>query len=67
MSGGVIDEELEEIERILNSIVDTLNLNEYAPNGINGLDKERAISGIKSIKNGISTLYQATSNISSEY
>ena len=67
MSDGVIDEGLEEMERILSSIVDTLNLNEYAPNGINGLDKERAISGIKSIKNGISTLYQATSNISSEY
>lgn len=67
MSGGVIDEELEEMERILNSIVDTLNLNEYALNGINGLDKERAISGIKSIKNGISTLYQATSNISLDY
>ena len=62
-SDGVIDGALDEMERILNSIVSTLNLNEYAPNGINGLDKEKAISGIKSIRNGISALYQATYNI----
>ena len=67
LSGGVIDEELEAMEKILNSIIDALNLNDYAPNGINGLDKERAISAIKNIKNGISTLWQATYNTSSEY
>lgn len=67
LSGGVIDEKLEAMEQILNSIIDALNLNDYAPNGINGLDKERAISAIKNIKNGISTLWQATYNINSEY
>lgn len=67
LSGGVIDEKLEAMEQILNSIIDTLNLNDYAPNGINELDKERTISAIKDIRKGISTLWQATYNISSEY
>ena len=67
LSVGIIDEELEAMERILNSIIDALNLNDYSPIGINGLDKERVIPAIKDIKNGISTLWQATYNTSSEY
>lgn len=65
-SNGVIDKELQEMEGILASIRWYLDLEEYAPNGINGLDKEKAILGIKAIKNGISALYQATYNVNSE-
>lgn len=65
--GGVIDKELQAMEEILSSIINALNLNDYAPIGINGLDKERAISAIKDIKKGLSTLWQATYNTSSEY
>ena len=51
------------MERILGGIKSTLKLENYALIGIDGLDKERAISAIKSIESGISILGMATYGI----
>lgn len=62
--GGIVMNEIEEMERMLNYIVSKLKLDAYNPIGIDGLDKERAIPAIKSIKKGLSVLFQSQYNTS---
>ena len=62
--GGIVMNEIEEMERMLSYIVSKLKLDAYNPIGIDGLDKERAIPAIKSIKKGLSVLFQSQYNTS---
>ena len=66
MSSNVVEKELDEMEKIVNGIKSVLNLENYSQIGVNGLDKEKAISAIKSIERGISILGMAVSGLKIE-
>lgn len=65
-NSNVVEKELEEMGKIVNGIKSVLNLENYNQIGVNGLDKERAISAIKSIESGISILGMAVSGLKIE-
>lgn len=67
MSSNIVEKDLSEMEKILNYIKRVLKLDNYNQIGIDGLDKERAISAIKSIERGISILGMAVYGLEIEY